>query len=67
PEINEAVAGEVADLVGPRNGFKPFERIFKFRLIPKPFEAGTELSPKQELMRPRINEIYAREIHRLFK
>jgi long-chain acyl-CoA synthetase len=67
PEINEVIANEVADLVSPRNGFKPFERIFKFRLIPKAFEAGTELSPKQELLRHRINGIYAREIHGLFK
>jgi long-chain acyl-CoA synthetase len=67
PEIYEVVANEVADLVGPRNGFKPFERIFKFRLIPKAFEIGTELSPKQELLRHRINDLYAREIHSLFK
>jgi long-chain acyl-CoA synthetase len=67
PEINEVVANEVANLVGPRNGFKPFERIFKFRLIPRAFEAGTELSPKQELLRHRISGIYSREIQRLFK
>jgi long-chain acyl-CoA synthetase len=67
PEINEVVANEVADLVSPRNGFKPFERIFKFRLIPRAFETGTELSPKQELLRHKINGIYAREIHSLFK
>jgi long-chain acyl-CoA synthetase len=67
PEINEVVANEVADLVSPRNGFKPFERIFKFRLVPRAFEIGMELSPKQELLRHRINGLYAREIHSLFK
>jgi long-chain acyl-CoA synthetase len=67
PEINEVVANEVADLVSPRNGFKPFERIFKFRLIPRAFEIGTELSSKQELLRHRINSLYTREIHNLFK
>jgi long-chain acyl-CoA synthetase len=67
PEINEIIANDVADLVSPRTGFKPFERVFKFKLIPAPFEPGTELSAKQELLRHRIAARYAREIHRLFK
>jgi long-chain acyl-CoA synthetase len=67
PEINEIFANDVADLVGPRTGFKPFERVFKFKLIPAPFEPGKELSGKQELLRHRISARYAREIHGLFK
>ncbi|MDR0669907.1 MAG: long-chain fatty acid--CoA ligase [Treponema sp.] len=67
PEINEIIVNEVADLVSPRAGFKPFERIFKFKLLPKPFEVGRELSGKQELLRHRIQALYAREIHGLFK
>jgi long-chain acyl-CoA synthetase len=67
PEINEIIANEVADRVSPKTGFKPFERVFKFRLIPGPFEPGTELSGKQELLRHRISARYAREIHSLFK
>jgi long-chain acyl-CoA synthetase len=67
PEINEVVANDVADLVNPQAGFKPFERIFKFKLIPKPFEAGVELSSKQELLRHKIAAIYAKEIGALFK
>jgi long-chain acyl-CoA synthetase len=67
PEINEIIANDVADLVGPKTGFKPFERVFKFRLIPTPFEPGKELSGKQELLRHRISARYAREIHGLFK
>jgi long-chain acyl-CoA synthetase len=67
PEINEIIANEAADLVGPKTGFKPFERIFKFKLLPRPFEAGRELSAKQELLRHRIQAIYAREIHGLYK
>lgn len=66
PEINELVANDVADLVGPHNGFKPFERIFKFKLIPKPFEVGVELSHKQEVMRHKVVEIYAKEVAELF-
>jgi long-chain acyl-CoA synthetase len=67
PEINELIAAEVAERVSPKNGFKPFERVFKFTLLPKPFEPGRELSSKQELLRHRITALYAREIHRLFK
>jgi long-chain acyl-CoA synthetase len=67
PEINELIANEVADLVGPRTGFKPFERVFKFKLLSGSFEAGRELSGKQELMRHRIQALYAREIHGLYK
>jgi long-chain acyl-CoA synthetase len=67
PEINELIAAEVADRVSPKTGFKPFERVFKFTLLAKPFEPGRELSSKQELLRHRITALYAREIHRLFK
>ncbi|GHU89522.1 long-chain-fatty-acid--CoA ligase [Spirochaetia bacterium] len=67
PEINEIIANEVADLVGPRTGFKPFERVFKFKLLPKSFEQGRELSPKGELLRHQIAAFYAREIHGLFR
>jgi long-chain acyl-CoA synthetase len=67
PEINEIIANEITDQVSPRSGFKPFERVFKFRLLAKPFEQGKELSPKGELLRHRINALYAKEIHGLFK
>ncbi|MDR1574480.1 MAG: long-chain fatty acid--CoA ligase [Treponema sp.] len=67
PEINELIAAEIADRVGPKTGFKPFERVFKFTLLPKPFEPGRELSPKMGLLRHRILALYAKEIHRLFK
>ncbi|MDR0450770.1 MAG: long-chain fatty acid--CoA ligase [Treponema sp.] len=67
PEINEIIASEVADLVNPKTGFKPFERVFKFKLLAKPFETGRELSGKQELLRHRVQALYAREIHALFK
>ena len=68
PEINAIIASEVADRVSPKTGFKPFERVYKFVLLPKPFEPGKELSgSKNELLRHRIAALYAKEIHRLFK
>ena len=59
-------AGEINGLINSKNGFKMFERINKFVLITKPFEVGVELSAKQEIMRFRIGEIYAKEIASLF-
>ncbi len=58
---------EVANLVSAKNGFKMFEHINKIALLPKEFEVGVELSAKQEVMRYRINTIYAKEIKNLFK
>lgn len=67
PEVNELIANDVADLVGPHTGFKPFERVFKFKLLSKPFEVGRELSHKQEIMRHRVVELYQKEIAELFE
>ena len=67
PEVNDIIAAEISERINHKNGFKAFERVFKFVLLPKPFEAGKELSGKGELLRHRISALYAREIHRLFK
>ncbi|MDR2576294.1 MAG: long-chain fatty acid--CoA ligase [Treponema sp.] len=67
PEINQLVSAELSDRINTKTGFKPFERVFKFTLLTKPFEAGRELSAKQDLMRHRISALYAREIQRLFR
>jgi long-chain acyl-CoA synthetase len=67
PEINALIASEIAGRVNLKTGFKPFERVFKFALLTKPFELGKELSGKQELLRHRISALYAREIQRLYR
>jgi len=67
PEINQLITTEVTERINLKTGFKPFERVFKFTLLPKPFELGKELSGKQELLRHRITALYAREIQRLFR
>ena len=66
PEIQELFAGEVNSLVSARNGFKGFERIFRFALLPKPFEVGKELSAKQEVKRHMVNDLYRKQIEELF-
>jgi long-chain acyl-CoA synthetase len=67
PEINELIANEVSRLVSAQAGFKVYERVFRIKLIPKPFEAGDELTAKLELQRQKITAKYAREIGTLFR
>lgn len=66
PEINEMMSDIIQELISPKNGFKSFERIFKFKILANDFEIGKELSAKQEIKRHVINEMYAREIKSLY-
>jgi long-chain acyl-CoA synthetase len=67
PEVIELIDAEMNELVNSRFGFKSFERIFRFTLLAAPFEAGRELSAKQEIKRHAINEIHAKQIKKLFE
>ncbi|OQY32902.1 MAG: hypothetical protein B6241_09585 [Spirochaetaceae bacterium 4572_59] len=64
--ILELMSGEVNRLINAKNGFRSFERIYKFEILRKSFEVGRELSGKQDLKRHVITEIYKKEIDRLF-
>jgi long-chain acyl-CoA synthetase len=65
-QVRKLFEGEIAELVNAKNGFKMFERINRFELLEKPFETGVELSAKQEIMRYRLDELYKKEIKKLF-
>ena len=67
PEINEVIANDITGLISEKEGFKTFERIYKFKLLSKPFEIGIDLSPKMEPMRHKINIRYAKEIQSLYR
>jgi len=67
PEVRELFDYEISQAISAKNGFKTFERIFKFELLPQLFEVGKELSAKQEIKRHAINEIYKHKIDKLFK
>ena len=67
PEITRLIEGEVNQRINSKNGFKMYEKINKVCLLPKEFEVGVELSAKQEIMRYKINTLYAKEIKSLFK
>jgi long-chain acyl-CoA synthetase len=64
--VRELMDGEIGAMVSRRTGFKGFELIYRFALIPDDFEIGRELSAKQEIKRHVINERYQREIAALF-
>ena len=67
PEINEIIEKEIRDRVSPKSGFKHFENIFRFKLLPRPFEVGKELTQTLKLRRSVINAMYAKQIKELFK
>ncbi len=66
-QIKDLIEEEIKGLVNSKNGFRMFERIFDFKLLSKPFEVGIELSAKQEVMRHKLVDIYAKEIEELYK
>ena len=66
PEIKKLFERQIASLINHENGFKLFERINRFALLAKPFEAGVELSAKQDIMRYKITSLYSNQIDSLF-
>lgn len=67
PEVGELFNSEIQELVSAKNGFKHFERVYRFALIPRSFEIGMELSAKQEVKRHVITDLYAEKIKALFR
>lgn len=57
----------IANTINTQNGFKSFEQIYRFHLLPSEFVVGEELSAKQEIKRHVIAEKYATEIAQLFQ
>jgi len=67
PRVRTLFNQEVSRLVNSQNGFRPFEQVSRFALIPSEFLIGEELSAKQEIKRHVIAEKYATEIAALFE
>ncbi|MCR4823496.1 MAG: long-chain fatty acid--CoA ligase [Treponema sp.] len=66
-EIHSLYEKIISETITSANGFRICEKIYKFALISKSFEAGVELSAKLEMMRYKIADIYKSEIEELFK
>lgn len=65
-QILEVVHEVIQHLVNPRTGFKSFERVFKFRLLPRAFQVGVEMTQKLSLKRNVVAELYKAQIAELF-
>jgi len=61
-EVIKVLSPEIRKLVSGETGFKPFERIAAWRVIPKGFEVGDEMTRTFKLKRHVIHEKYADEI-----
>ncbi len=66
PQIGELIASEVNSRVNAKRGFREFERVFRFRVIPRHFEVGAELTASLKIKRDVINQLYKKEIQELF-
>jgi long-chain acyl-CoA synthetase len=67
PAIQDHVHDEIQKLINPRKGFKVYERIFRFKLLPNKFEAGRELTMSLKIRRNIVAQMYAKEIESLFR
>ena len=65
-EVRHLIASEVMRLVSKERGFKAFEQVSRFRILPEAFQVGRELSAKQEVKRSEIQKLYKKEIESLF-
>lgn len=57
-EIVALFLSEIRKKISLENGFRAFERIFNFKLLPESFKVGEELSIKMEISRFKIEEKY---------
>jgi long-chain acyl-CoA synthetase len=66
-DVYKLIMGEIDCRVGPKRGFKLFERINKVKLLSEPFQKGREMTHTLKLKRDVIYEEYDKEIKELFK
>ena len=58
---------EIRRCVGAESGFKSFERIGAFHLLPESFKAGEELTQTLKIKRNVVNEKYHHQIESMFR
>ncbi|TVQ41283.1 MAG: long-chain fatty acid--CoA ligase [Spirochaetaceae bacterium] len=67
PEFIAQIRREIDGLINAKNGFKPYEHIYRFGLLSKPFEPGRELTGTMKIRRNVVYDLYKRDIERLFR
>jgi long-chain acyl-CoA synthetase len=66
-DVRELIKEELRRLLTEERGFKYYERIPRFALLPREFAVGEELTQTMKLRRTVITERYAEEIASLFR
>ena len=66
PTIQELYHDEIQKKISAQNGFKPFERIFRFALLSAPFEVGEELTHTLKIRRAVVDKKHKKIIASLF-
>lgn len=66
PAVHKIIAREIRTRINSANGFKPHEQIGVWRLLPKPFEVGDELTATYKLKRHVIDAKYAAIVAAMF-
>lgn len=60
------IKDEIRRLISPKNGFKNFEKIYKFCILPSDFRVGRELTHTMKLKRNVINRLYQKETKKMY-
>lgn len=66
PEARKIIGDEIRRKVNGSNEFRSYERVRRFRLLPKPFEVGDELTNLFKVKRHVVAEKYEDTIQELF-
>lgn len=67
PELRKLFKKEIQDLISNKTGFKSFEKVTNFYIIPKEFEPGKEMTETMKMKRNVIGDLYKKEIEALYK
>ncbi|GAB4179621.1 MAG: long-chain fatty acid--CoA ligase [Calditrichia bacterium] len=66
PHIREMMEAEINKLINKNPNFKPFERIKNFKIIPKEFQVGEELTQTMKVKRHYVQQKYKQFIDEIF-
>lgn len=67
PEIREFFSQIIKEEVSAKNGFKSFERITGFYILPNELRKGIEMTETMKIKRNKVFELYAKQIQNIFK
>jgi long-chain acyl-CoA synthetase len=66
-EVDKLIRDEIKKIISTEKGFKSFEKVIDFRLLPKSFELGEELTAKLSIKRHIVSDKYKNIIDEIYK